>query len=245
MVTTAYALNKLLAVAHRHPVKEARFLAVLTAHLGLSGPDAEMLTVEQVYRLVKQIRLDIDAAELGEASRKAADTNLSRFSGLENLTQYHYTIEQAKTKFLSAESLVGLSAIDHELSGKVEFADIGREAKTLADSFRSIRDEVNESGIKSEIKVVLLRRLSQIIAALEHYYLFREETLADITAGLVGTLLISNADDKRNQSLYAKVAGVLSQLVKATDGGNKFLTNANSAIENGTALLDKFNGSAN
>ncbi|WP_181247686.1 hypothetical protein [Cereibacter changlensis] len=213
-------------------------MTVLAAHLGLSGPDAEFLVVEQVYRLLRQIKLDIDAAELDDAARKTVDTNLSRFSGLENLTQYHYTIEQARAKFLSADSLVGLSTIDHELSGRVEFIDISREAKELANSFRSIRDEVDTSGIKPELKVVLLKRLSQIIAALENYYFFREDELADITAGLVGSLVLSRPTDKESVAIYERVAGVLGKLISAVGGTNKFLASADGALKNGHALAE-------
>lgn len=240
MVTSAHALNKLLSAIYRHPKLNDRFTVALAETLGLEGADAEPEAVRHLFLLVKQVRADIEVLPVDENAKKLAQGYINAFSGLDSFSQVSMNVDQAKKHFLKPDNLVGLTNLDMAFSGIVQFNDISEEAKGLAQTFRDSRQEVADSTIDPVLKEVLLRRLSQIIAALEHYYFFREDGLAEIMQGLVGTLVLSNKQDHEAAGILKKVASTLWRLASTATKTNKFLGDANGTVQNGLALLDTF-----
>ncbi|MBR2572985.1 MAG: hypothetical protein IKE14_01525 [Loktanella sp.] len=242
MATSAYSLNKLLAAIYRYPNKDERFTFAVAYTLGLERPEMELDVVRYLYRLVKQVKADIEALPADEEKKKIARRYIAPFNGLDNFSQVHMTVETARRNFLKPEHLVGLTHLDGDFSGLMQFQDISDEAKALSQSFHDIRQEVADSNIDPMLKAVLLRRLSQMIAALDHYYFFREDGLAEITQGLMGTIVLSSVkeQDLEAKGILRKAGTKLMQLISVVGGTNKFLSNANGVMQNGSALLETF-----
>ncbi|SFQ36677.1 hypothetical protein SAMN05421853_104203 [Roseivivax halotolerans] len=239
MTTSAEQLNFILSQVsgQKNRVKE-RVLTITADLLEISGDERELFALSRLQKLIRETKSGIEQLPFEEAQKKQLRGYIAPFSGIENFTQSHATLETAKNNFLKPENLVNLTNIHFALAGRVEKATLPSEASELAEEFRSLKGKLPSTSIPDNIKKLIAVRIDQSIAILENSQLFDPEDLQLEIEALTGSVVVNGAasttEDRKFFGWVAKACVgalaflggtdlALGRLLSIHENANKFI----------------------
>ena len=209
MTTYALELSQLLAVANRHTVKTDKFLDVISEHLGFIGPQSRTMSTELLVKLVNGIEYQIEELPHDEGVKQVARKQLSPFKGIQDFSQIHLNIDNAKRNFLNSDHLVGLTNLHMALSGHFNQPNFPSDAKKLAEKFRSMEKEIPQTELPEEAIRAIQERIQQITVLLENANAFGPEKIKREIEALMGAIFVNAPQTKgKTKEIVATVFGL-------------------------------------
>ena len=214
MITSAQALNQLLASISREGSTSERFVSVAARHLKLEGEDAEVRALSAIHDLLRRIRSEIEALPFDEQTKKQARSYLAPFEHLLNFAHFHLDMSNAMQNFLKPGNLVGLVNLHMALFGKSNALQPTKEFYEIASEMREYILEVNTLNLPSHVKKLIHRRLEQIASTLENSFFYGGERIQEELEALAGTVALNvvSADDQSSAILRKLSSSILKTL---------------------------------
>ena len=213
MTTSALALLETLSAVAERKNPKGRFRTALAECLGLEGEEGELQAVLYLYKLTARVRDDIEVAEINSDNKRKLKGYLTAFNGILSLSQMTQTIGKLKETLLKPDHLTQLTWIHMALDGKVNRYDGNSEVKDLISSIDEIREAVADSSLPSDLKKALLRRLTELRSAVDHFRFYGIEGLEDTLSMLVGEVLTKYTQEQIKEN--PQVFGGISKTVKS------------------------------
>jgi len=243
MMTSALALSQVLTMIVMHRGSGDRFLSVAADKLGLSSEDREAEALLYLSRSIRNVRKDIDSLPFAEDQKELLRNQIAVFSPIADFSHAHLVVDQAKVNSLTDRNLVGLTHIHMALSGFARFPEINQTNKELASEFRELRDEVASSDVPDYVKKLILDRINQIAAILDHLAFFGVRDLEKELESLAGSLVVNKpAIAENSPGVGQKVLLLLSKGFKFADTVNKSVDVGQASLENGREIYGLLEG---
>ena len=123
------------------------------------------------------------------------------------------------------------------LSGYVREPEVDQNAKALAEEFRELRDEIATSTLPDDVRTLILSRINQISAVLDHIAFFGVMDLERELSSLAGALLINKPKiAEKSGSLGQKMLHLLSKGLGIVATANKSVDEGQATFENGKEI---------
>tara|TARA_B100002003_G_scaffold247942_2_gene280525 strand:+ start:1731 stop:2498 length:768 start_codon:yes stop_codon:yes gene_type:complete len=240
MQTSALSLQQILTVARTSNKLKTNFLQVLADHMNLHGADAKSQVASILASRLSETKDDIEQLPIPEDMKKHLQVQLNPFGPFLNFQNLHMNIEQAKSHFLKAESLLGLMNIHLALTGHVVRGSVERtEAENLAQRFRQVAKQIQHEDLPEALKRSLLKRTLKMASILDHYYAFGPDNLQEELEGLVGAMVVSPPPQgSRVAALYKELARLAVAGLVVLTAVDASLGKAISITENAAKLIE-------
>jgi hypothetical protein len=230
MITSALALQQLLTVASSSSNPDSQFLLVLANHIGLHSQDGLGQVASILSKKVAAVQADISLLPIDDAKKAHLNKIVTPFTLFLTLNNIHLSIKNAKDNFLKAENLVGLMTVHFALTGHIVHNVPDRtSAETLAESFRTLAEAVQNEDLPESVKRAFLKRIWKMSSILDHYSAFGPDELQDELDGLVGALVI-------NRKVGLTAFKIFKSIAAATVSGYVLLQGVDSSLQAATSI---------
>jgi hypothetical protein len=243
MITSALALSEVFTAITMKRGSSKRFLSVAAEVLGLESEDCEAEALLYLSRTIKRVQADIETLPFPEDQKNLLRNQISVFLPIADFSHAHLTVDQALGNSLADKNLVGLMHINMALHGKTRAVEFDPEAKNLAEDFRVMREDVLSSDLPDRAKSMLISRINQIAAVLDHLAFFGVEDLERELANLAGALVFQKpAISRTSPGLGKRFLSLLTQGVKVAETANKSIDQTQAVLENGREVYAMIEG---
>jgi len=237
MSTSALALIELLTMVSQQVPRSVTVPKAISTYLQLDDRD-DFEAVTTAHKLLARVWSDVNNLPHGKNELDHIKSFLNPFNGLLNFSQFYLTVEQATQNYLTPANINALLNVHLALIAYAPSIDIDNATKGLADQFRSIREELKDADVPVQLKDVLMRRITQIISALEHYSIFGGRELKGEIEALLGKIAVHHTTSTAGaKHVYKRIlkasALVLSGVVAANHGIDEF----KELVNHGTEIL--------
>jgi hypothetical protein len=233
MITSALALSEVFTAITMKRGSQVRFLSVAADVLGLTSEDREAEALLYISRAIKNVQKDIESLPFPEDQKNLLRNQISVFLPIVDFSHAHLTLDQAVGNSLSDRHLVGLMHVNMALHGKTRAIEFSSEAKSLAQDFRDLREDVSSSDLPDRAKDLIIHRINQISAVLDHLAFFGVNDLERELASLAGAIIFQKPVISRaTPSLGKKLIALLTAGIKVAETTNKSIDQSQAAIEN-------------
>jgi len=239
MTTSAQQLSFVLSKINIRQRLKDRFLTVVADLLDIEGADRELVVLSRLHALVKETKADIDKLEYDQHLQKQLYSYINPFSGLENFSHVHLTIEGASKNFLKPENIVNLNNIHFALDGKINRQPAPPNTEEAVTKFRSLKEDLANIDIPLDIRRNIAQRIDHIVLILENAALFGAEDLRYETEALVGAIVL-NAPRTGNDTagFWQKAAKAASLALTALGWSDNAVKKVLSIAGNTMKLLE-------
>jgi hypothetical protein len=243
MMTSALALSQIFTQITMDHGRSKRFLSVAADALALSGEDREAEALLYISRSIRRVRADIESLPFPDEQKSLLISQISVFSPIADFSHASLSLEQALGNSLAAKNLVGLTHIHMALSGFVREPEVNQTIRELAQEFRDTRDEVMSSRLPDNIKKLMLVRINQIAAVLDHFSFFGVDDLEKELANLAGSLIFEKPVlSEESPNLGQKLLRLVTRGLKVIETANKSVDQGQTAVENGKEIYKMLEG---
>jgi hypothetical protein len=239
MITSAQSLGEVFTAITMKRGSPERFLSVAADVLGLKSEDREAEALLYLSRSIKRVERDIESLPFEENQKNLLRNQISVFFPIADFSHAHLSVDQALGNSLSDKNLVGLMHINMALHGKAPAIEFNPDAKVLAEQFRATREDVSSSDLPQSAKALLINRINQIAAVLDHLAFFGVDDLEKELANLAGSLLLQNkVISQKSPGIGKRILSLLGVGIKVVETANKTFDQSNAAVENGTKAYE-------
>lgn len=243
MITSARALNEVFTAITIKRGSPQRFLSVAADFLGLESEDREAEALLYLSRMIRKVQSDIETLPFPEDHMNLLRSQISIFLPIADFSHAYLTVDQALGSTLADRNLVGLMHIDMALYGKTQSVEFNPDAKILAEDFREMRVDVLSSDLPDRAKSVLINRINQIAAVLDHLAFFGVSDLETELANLTGALVFQKETISRSSpTLGKRFLSLLTKGFEVAERANKSIDQTQSALENGKEVYAMIKG---
>lgn len=194
-------------------------------------------------RAIKKVQADIESLPFPEDQKDFLRKQISVFLPIADFSHAALTVDQALGNSLADKNLVGLMHIDTILYGKTQAVEFNSEATSLAKDFREMREAVLSSDLPDRAKSVLINRINQIAAVLDHLAFFGVSDLEKELANLTGALVFQKETISRSSpTLGKRILSLVNKGMKVAETANKSIDQTQSALENGKEVYTMIQG---
>jgi hypothetical protein len=237
MMTSAQSLLEIFTLATMKGNLPDRFLSVAAEVIGLTSEDREAEALLLIARAIRRVKTDIEGLNFPEEQKQLLRDKINVFNPLLSFEHSHFNNAQMRENCLNSGNLIGLTFIHMSLAGFRRLAELDRGAQGLADEFRTIREDLSMSNLPESLKEVIILRLNQIAAALDHFAFFGTHRIEQEFASLVGELLVRKVDiTKSDKGVIQRILKLLQRAAGAVKTANDVVSQGQMAVENGTEL---------
>ncbi len=222
-----------------------KFIKALADYLGLEGIEGETEVIKRVSLLVQEVRNDILNLPDDEKGKAQLNIFLNPFNGLTDFSQYHFTIEQARSSFLKPDHLVNLNLVHMATRAYFSKEELKSDTKDLAEEFRLLSGEISKSELPNDVKEMIIKISLGLASVIEHFSFFGEKDLKEKLDAAVGTLVTTYPETKKEniQPLNA-LSVVLSKAMGVTDKSAKLSSNLLTIGKNAPKIVEFLGGFA-
>lgn len=233
MYTSTQALMEILTVVGSLKDPKQKFIKALADYLGLEGIEGETEVIKRVSLLVQEVRNDILNLPDDEKGKAQLNIFLNPFNGLTDFSQYHFTIEQARSSFLKPDHLVNLNLVHMATRAYFSKEELKSDTKDLAEEFRLLSGEISKSELPNDVKEMIIKISLGLASVIEHFSFFGKKDLKEKLDAAIGTLVVTYPDTKKeNVKPLNLLSSILSKAMKATDASSKLSNNLLKISEN-------------
>lgn len=239
MNTAALSLHDLFnEVSNHKPPEESVLTAIVTLFEFEPSQIGEAAKI--VHNLVDTVFSDIENAPHNEQMKKILARNAHPFSGLRAFNGFGARVVDAKNNgILKPDNLEGLLQLHMALVAFSEIPSIDDQVKQIAGELREKRDELASLDLPNNLKLVLGKRLTQVIAALDYYYQFgAEETEAQLEGLMAKLALASIEAPKEKKKFFSSVLEKVEAAYKGVRAANRLSSEAEKLVANADEALN-------
>lgn len=124
------------------------------------------------------------------------------------------------------------------IAGFYPITDIDGTTKEVAQQFRKLRDDLDKTDIPEALKFLILKRLTQIISALENYLIFGGRELEEQLEGLLGKIAVHRvAATTSAVPYYKRLLTAASLALAGVAAANKGVGEFKELAKHGTEFI--------
>lgn len=237
MMTSAQSLLEILTLTTMKGNSSERFLSIAAEILNLTSEDREAEALLLISRAIRNVKNDIEGLTFHEDQKNLLRDKIKAFEPLLSFQHAHLNNSQMRENCLNPGNLVGLTFIHMSLAGFRPVPELDKVSQGLADEFRTIREDINNTNLPQNLKDIIIHRLNQIAAALDYFAFFGTKRIEHEFAALVGEVVVHRNDfEMKDKGLFKKIFDLLRRSSSAVKSANDAVTQGKTALENGTEL---------